>query len=50
MLAKRRALADAANEANAIQALLRLGWDRSITERGLTLTEPPKADPVKTDA
>lgn len=34
----------------AITTLVELGWTRSITADGLTLTEPPTADPVKTDA
>lgn len=45
MLAKRRALADAANEANAIQALLKLGWQRNPS--GVML--PPARESVKTD-
>jgi hypothetical protein len=46
MLAKRRALADAANEANAIQALLKLGWQRNPFS-GVML--PPARESVKTD-
>jgi hypothetical protein len=42
---------DAAKAAKAINALIELGWVRSITEHGLTLTEPPKGRSVNnTDA
>lgn len=42
---------DKVHEAKAIETLTRLGWVRSITEHGLTLTEPPKGPTVNnTDA
>lgn len=40
---------DRAKAAKAITALVELGWTRSITEHGLTLTEPSAAESVKTD-
>lgn len=50
MIAKRRLLADQANESKAVAALLKLGWTASVTEHGRTLTEPRENEPVKTYA
>jgi len=33
----------------AVETLVELGWVRSITEHGLTLTEPPRPTTVKAD-
>jgi Mn-dependent DtxR family transcriptional regulator len=46
--ARRRQIAQQ-KVAKAIAQLVALGWVRSITEHGLTLTEPLPAEAVKTD-
>lgn len=48
MIAKRRALANEVNETKAIQTLIKLGWKPTVTEKGMTLTEPPQRASVKT--
>lgn len=50
MLAAKKAKDDAGKTAKAIDQLVELGWVRSITEHGLTLTEPRRDGAVKTNA
>jgi hypothetical protein len=47
MLAAKRAKDEAAKTAKAVGALVELGWTRSVTAEGLTLTEPRREDSVK---
>jgi hypothetical protein len=49
MIRKRREEAKVINVAKAIATLIGYGWVRSITEHGLTLTEPLPVEAVKTD-
>lgn len=47
MLAARRRQIAQQKASKAIAQLVELGWKRSITADGLTLTEPPQEDSVK---